>query len=181
MANRAHPTPHDADNNAGSLPAARIDWREGDADSMSARDLTISPQMPDIRLQAKSPEAFNLECSFYLREESIYEGLGRSAGSRVRIVPMKVLNGHPDCARPTLVPKSIVAHQLLRRTFLRGLIAQRRLGCVHLLHISIVVGLRFSAGFSTRETSFAFSDHGLILCESKGQPVTRSLPVPSEQ
>jgi hypothetical protein len=38
MANRAHPTPIDADNSSGSSPAARSDWRIGDADSMSARD-----------------------------------------------------------------------------------------------------------------------------------------------
>lgn len=73
MANRVHPTPHDADNYAGSLPAARNDWRRGDADSMSARDSTIPLQMPDIRLQAKSRKAINLGCSFYLREESIYD------------------------------------------------------------------------------------------------------------
>ena len=38
MANRVHPTPTDADNTSGSLPAVRSDWRIGDADSMSARD-----------------------------------------------------------------------------------------------------------------------------------------------
>lgn len=37
MANRVHPTLIDADNISGSLPAACIDWRIGDADSMSAR------------------------------------------------------------------------------------------------------------------------------------------------
>ena len=37
MANRVHPTPIDADNSSGSLPAVRSDWRIGDADSMSAR------------------------------------------------------------------------------------------------------------------------------------------------
>jgi hypothetical protein len=38
MANRVHPTLTDADNSSGSLPAARSDWRFGDADSMLARD-----------------------------------------------------------------------------------------------------------------------------------------------
>jgi hypothetical protein len=42
MANRVHPTPTDADNSSGSLPAACIDWRLGDADSMSARTTTES-------------------------------------------------------------------------------------------------------------------------------------------
>ena len=37
MANRVHPTPIDADNFSGSLPAACSDWRISDADSMSAR------------------------------------------------------------------------------------------------------------------------------------------------
>lgn len=39
MAHRAPPTPHDADNSCGSLPATRNVWRRGDADSMSARDI----------------------------------------------------------------------------------------------------------------------------------------------
>jgi hypothetical protein len=38
MANRVPPTPQDADNSSGSYAAACIDWRTGDADSMSARD-----------------------------------------------------------------------------------------------------------------------------------------------
>jgi hypothetical protein len=42
MAKRAHPTPTDADNSSGSLPAACSDWRVGDADSMSARTTTES-------------------------------------------------------------------------------------------------------------------------------------------
>src|SRR6185369_9241571 len=37
MANRVHPAPTDADNSSGSPAAACIDWRIGDADSMSAR------------------------------------------------------------------------------------------------------------------------------------------------
>src|SRR5688572_21485565 len=37
MANRDHPAPTDADNSSGSTAAACIDWRVGDADSMSAR------------------------------------------------------------------------------------------------------------------------------------------------
>jgi hypothetical protein len=38
MATRVLPAPIDADNSSGSVPAARSDWRFGDADSMSARD-----------------------------------------------------------------------------------------------------------------------------------------------
>lgn len=37
MANRVHPIPTEADNSSGRLPAVRIDWRFGDADSISAR------------------------------------------------------------------------------------------------------------------------------------------------
>jgi hypothetical protein len=73
MATRVPPTAHDADNNVGTdCGAARNDWRSADADSMSARDTTIPPQMPDIRLQATTRPAFKPDCLSYLREESIY-------------------------------------------------------------------------------------------------------------
>jgi transposase len=52
MATRVTPTAQDADNYAGSPPAVDSDWHRADADSMSARDNAIPPQMPDIRLQA---------------------------------------------------------------------------------------------------------------------------------
>jgi len=39
MANRFHPTPTDPDDTFGSLPVVRTDWRFGDADSMSERDI----------------------------------------------------------------------------------------------------------------------------------------------
>ena len=53
MATRVIPTLTDADNSYGSfMPAARNDWRFGDADSMSARAIQSPLQMPDIRLQA---------------------------------------------------------------------------------------------------------------------------------
>jgi len=74
MATRVQPTAHDADNNVGTAcGAARNDWRSADADSMSARDTTIPPQMPDIRLQATTRPAFKPDCLSYLREESIYD------------------------------------------------------------------------------------------------------------
>jgi hypothetical protein len=74
MATRVQPTAHDADNNAGTdRSAVRNDWRSADADSMSARDTTIPPQMPDIRLQATTRSAIKSDCLSYLREESIYD------------------------------------------------------------------------------------------------------------
>ena len=42
MANRVHPTLFDADNSSGSLAAACNDWRDSDADSMSARTINES-------------------------------------------------------------------------------------------------------------------------------------------
>ncbi len=39
MATRVLPAPTDADNSSGNLPAVHSDWRFGDADSMSARDV----------------------------------------------------------------------------------------------------------------------------------------------
>jgi hypothetical protein len=51
---RVTPTPTNADNPSGSCTlAACIDWRPGDADSMSARTIESPQQMPDIRLQAQ--------------------------------------------------------------------------------------------------------------------------------
>ena len=72
MAIRVHLRPLDAGNNCGSSPAARNDWRSGHADSMSARDITIPPKMPDIRLQATPARSFKIDLLSYLREESIY-------------------------------------------------------------------------------------------------------------
>ena len=64
MAPRVFPTPIDADNPSGSFTlAACIDWRTGDADSMSARATTSPHQMPDIRLQAQ-PLPPDLSISF---------------------------------------------------------------------------------------------------------------------
>lgn len=60
MANRDHPTPCDADNTSGAVRCvACSDWHHDDADSMSARDTTIPPQMPDIRLQALPQQPSN--------------------------------------------------------------------------------------------------------------------------
>ena len=82
MATRITPTARDADNNAGTVcSAAPNDWRSADADSMSARDTTIPPQMPDIRLQATTRSAINSDCLSYLREESIYVVRGLAAPS----------------------------------------------------------------------------------------------------
>jgi hypothetical protein len=72
MAIRVHLRSLDTDNSPGGLPAAHNDWCSGYADSMSARDVTIPPQMPDIRLQAKPARLFKIDLLSYLREESIY-------------------------------------------------------------------------------------------------------------
>ena len=78
MATRVIPTARDADNNAGNARiAAPNDWRRADADSMSARDTKLPHQMPDIRLQAIPRSPIKSDRLSYLREESIYELLGR--------------------------------------------------------------------------------------------------------
>ena len=60
MANRDHPTSRDADNNSGGARSvACSDWRHDDADSISARDTTFPPQMPDIRLQVLPQQPSN--------------------------------------------------------------------------------------------------------------------------
>jgi len=63
MANRVHPTLIDADNISGSLPAVRIDWRIGDADSMSARTTTESTLDAGYTTAGASPTA-KLSVSF---------------------------------------------------------------------------------------------------------------------
>ena len=63
MATRVTPTAPDADNYVGSLAAACNDWRDADADSMSARDISIPLTMPDIRLQAITRSVINYERS----------------------------------------------------------------------------------------------------------------------
>ena len=57
MANRVHPTPTDADNSSGSLPAACNDWRIGDADSMSARTTPESTLDAGYTTAGASPKA----------------------------------------------------------------------------------------------------------------------------
>jgi hypothetical protein len=63
MANRVHPTPTNADNTSGSFAAARIDWRIGDADSMSARTTTKSTLDAGYTTAGASPKA-KLSISF---------------------------------------------------------------------------------------------------------------------
>ena len=63
MANRVHPTPIDADNSSGCLPAARNDWRFGDADSMSARTIAESTTNAGYTTAGASPTA-KLSVSF---------------------------------------------------------------------------------------------------------------------
>lgn len=76
MATRVIPTLIDADNSYGSfMPAARNDWRFGDADSMSARAIQSPHQMPDIRLQAY-PSLPQLPISPLLPGGSPYMELG---------------------------------------------------------------------------------------------------------
>ena len=71
MANRVHPTPIDADNPSGSLPAACNDWRIGDADSMSARTTTESTVDAGYTTAGASQKA-KLSISFLLLWGSPY-------------------------------------------------------------------------------------------------------------
>ena len=59
----SHPTPTDADNPSGSLPAARNDWRISDADSMSARTKLESTLDAGYTTAGASPTA-KLSVSF---------------------------------------------------------------------------------------------------------------------
>ena len=80
MANRVPPTPHYADNSSGSLPAACIVWRRGDADSMSARDTydpTIDAGYTTAGALPSGPQSIRL---LLLLGESIYELLGATDG-----------------------------------------------------------------------------------------------------
>ena len=73
MALRVRPAPLGVGNTDGSLPAALNDWRNGVADSISARDSKIPPtrcRIYDCRLY---PFRSSLDCLSLLREESIYD------------------------------------------------------------------------------------------------------------
>ena len=63
MANRVHLTPTDADIISGSLPAVRSDWRFGDADSMSVRDID-DPTSDAGRREAGASPTTKLSVSF---------------------------------------------------------------------------------------------------------------------
>jgi hypothetical protein len=71
MANRVHPTPIDADNSSGSLPAVRIDWRIGDADSMSARTTPESTLDAGYLSSRRIPNSQNIGQFLVLVGESI--------------------------------------------------------------------------------------------------------------
>ena len=82
MANRVPPTPHYADNSSGSLPAACIVWRRGDADSMSARDTydpTIDAGYTTAGALPSGPQSIRL---LLLLGESIYAELDPKAERR---------------------------------------------------------------------------------------------------
>ena len=79
MANRVPPTPHYADNSSGSLPAACMVWRRGDADSMSARDTydpTIDAGYTTAGALPSGPQSIRL---LLLVGESIYAELDPKA------------------------------------------------------------------------------------------------------
>lgn len=76
MANRVHPTLLDADNSSGSLPAACNDWRFGDADSMSARDIDDPTKRCRIYDCRRIPNSQTIGQFLAVLGESIYEGLG---------------------------------------------------------------------------------------------------------
>ena len=79
MAKRVHPTPIDADNTSGSVPAVRTDWRFGDADSMSARDIDDPTSDAGYTTAGASPKSQNIGQFLELVGESIYDQLGGSA------------------------------------------------------------------------------------------------------
>ncbi len=76
MAHRVHPTPIDADNSSGSLPAACSDWRIGDADSMSARDAYDPTTYAGYTTAGASQTSQHIGQFLALRGESIYDWLG---------------------------------------------------------------------------------------------------------
>jgi len=105
MAHRVAPPARDADNTVGNARIAALsDWRRVDADSMSARDSKILLQMPDIRLQALSQHAIKPDRLSYLREESIYDLLGRRASDNpVHNITQRVAHkGGPAARRARL-------------------------------------------------------------------------------
>ena len=75
MANRVHPTPIDADNSSGSLPAVRNDWRLGDADSMSARDTNDPTNRCRIYDCRRIPNSHPIGQPLAVEGESIYDQL----------------------------------------------------------------------------------------------------------
>jgi hypothetical protein len=76
MANRVHPTSFDADNSSGSLPAACSDWRNGVADSMSARATTEPTTDAGYTTAGASPTAKTIDQPLAVEGESIYDMLG---------------------------------------------------------------------------------------------------------
>ena len=78
MATRVLPAPTDADNSSGSLPAARSDWRNGDADSMSARDAYDPTTDAGLLSSRCFPNSQSIYQPLVVEGESIYEGLGRT-------------------------------------------------------------------------------------------------------
>ena len=91
MANRVYPAPIDADNSSGSLPAACSDWRFGDADSMSARNID-DPTTDAGYTTAGASLKPSIGQSLAVAGESIYEWLDcaralAQAGCAVNLTP----------------------------------------------------------------------------------------------
>ena len=75
MATRVLAAPTVADNCSGSLPAARSDWRNGDADSMSARDASDPTTDAGLLSSRCFPNSQSIDQPLAVEGESIYEGL----------------------------------------------------------------------------------------------------------
>ena len=76
MAKRVHHILPDADSFSGCLPAACIDWRISDADTMSARrtpGVDFNRRLYDCR---RIPHSQTIDQFLVLVGESIYEALG---------------------------------------------------------------------------------------------------------
>ena len=79
MATRDAPTPFDADNSSGStMLAACNDWRNGDADSMSARAANEATYDAGYTTAGLSHFAKTIDQFLVFWGESIYELLGTS-------------------------------------------------------------------------------------------------------
>ena len=124
MANRVHPTPTDADNSSGSMPAACNDWRIGDADSMSARTTPESTSDAGYTTAGDSPTA-NTSVSLLPWWGSPYR-IGQ-AGRYLKFFDHKpiVLRNSIDVTSNGGLPSLASPKHKTRDVFLRTMVRQR--------------------------------------------------------